>query len=44
MRRHLIFLTFIVMIFILALVVKINNDQEKAQKLNKLELVEKKVN
>jgi len=38
MRRHLISLTFIGMIFILALVVKINNDQEKAQKLNKLEL------
>lgn len=42
MRKHLLFLMFIVMIFILALVVKINNDQKKAQELNKLELVEKK--
>ena len=47
MRKHLIFLIFlifIVMIFILALVVKINNDQKKKQELNRLELVEKKVN
>lgn len=44
MRKHLIFLVFIVMIFILALVVKINNDQKKKQELNRLELVEKKAN
>ena len=44
MRKHLIFLIFIVMIFILALVVKINNDQKKKQELNRLELVEKKAN
>lgn len=44
MRKHLIFLVFIVMVFILALVVKINNDQKKEQKLNKLEIVEKKAN
>jgi len=42
MRKHLIFLVFIVMVFILALVVKINNDQKKAQEFNKLEMVEKK--
>ena len=41
MRKYLIFLIFIVMVFILALVVKINNDQKKAQELNKLKLVEK---
>ena len=41
MRKYLIFLVFIVMVFILALVVKINNDQKKAQELNKLKLVEK---
>lgn len=29
------------MVFILALVVKINNDQKREQELNKLELVEK---
>jgi len=44
MRKHLIFLIFIVMIFILALVVKVNNDQKKKQELNRLELVEKKAN
>ena len=44
MRKHLIFLVFIVMIFILALVVKINNGQKKKQELNRLELVEKKAN
>ena len=44
MRKHLIFLIFIVMIFILALGVKINNDQKKKQELNRLELVEKKAN
>lgn len=44
MRKHLIFLIFIVMVFILALVVKINNDQKKKQELNRLELVEKKAN
>lgn len=44
MRKHLIFLIFIVMVFILALVVKINNDQKREQDLNKLELVEKKAN
>lgn len=44
MRKHLIFLIFIVMIFILALTVKINNDQQKEQELNKLKLVEKKTN
>lgn len=44
MRKHLIFLFFIVMVFILALVVKIYNDQKREQELNKLELVEKKVN
>lgn len=43
MKKHLIFLVFIVMVFILALVVKINNDHKKAQALNKLELVEKKI-
>jgi hypothetical protein len=43
MRNHLIFLVFIVIVFILALVVKINNDQEREQDLNKLELVEKKL-
>ena len=32
------------MIFILALTVKINNDQQKEQELNKLKLVEKKNN
>lgn len=32
------------MIFILALTVKINNDQQKEQELNKLKLVEKKTN
>lgn len=41
MRKYLIFLFFIVMVFILALVVKINNDQKREQELNKLELVEK---
>ena len=41
MKKHLIFLVFIVMVFILALVVKINNDHKKRQALNKLELVEK---
>ena len=30
------------MVFILALGVKINNDQKKAQEFNKLEMVEKK--
>ncbi|SLO24902.1 Uncharacterised protein [Klebsiella variicola] len=44
MRKHLIFLIFIVMVFILALTVKINNDQQKEQELNKLKLVEKKNN
>ncbi|PJI31509.1 hypothetical protein CU320_13845 [Acinetobacter pseudolwoffii] len=44
MRRHLIFLFFIVMVFILAIVVKIENDQKKRQELSKLELVKKKVN
>lgn len=44
MRKHLIFLIFIVMVFILALTVKINNDQKKEQELNKLKLVEKKNN
>jgi hypothetical protein len=44
MRKHLIFLIFIVMVFILALTVKINNDQQKEQELNKLKLVEKKTN
>jgi len=29
MKKHLIFLVFIVMVFILALVVKINNDHKK---------------
>ena len=38
MKKHLIFLVFIVMVFILALVVKINNDHKKGQALNKLEL------
>jgi hypothetical protein len=32
------------MVFILALTVKINNDQQKEQELNKLKLVEKKNN
>lgn len=44
MRKHLIFLIFIVMVFILAIVVKIENDQKKRQELSKLELVKKKVN
>lgn len=44
MRKHLIFLFFIVMVFILAIVVKIENDQKKRQELIKLELVKKKVN
>ena len=44
MRRHLIFLFFIVMVFILAIIVKIENDQKKRQELSKLELVKKKVN
>lgn len=44
MRKHLIFVIFIVMVFILALTVKINNDQQKEQELNKLKLVEKKNN
>ena len=44
MRMHLIFLFFIVMVFILAIVVKIENDQKKRQELSKLELVKKKVN
>ena len=43
MKKHLIFLVFIVMVFILALVVKINNDHKKRQALNKLELVEKQI-
>lgn len=43
MRKHLIFLVFIVMVFILALVVKINNDHKKGQALKKLELVEKQI-
>lgn len=43
-RKHLIFLVFIVMTFILALIVKSNNDQKKVQELNELELVEKKAN
>ncbi|HDC9527014.1 TPA: hypothetical protein O9Q60_002707 [Staphylococcus aureus] len=43
MKKHLIFLVFIVMVFILALVVKINNDHKKGQALNKLELVEKQI-
>ena len=43
MRKHLIFLVFIVTVFILALVVKINNDHKKGQALNKLELVEKQI-
>ncbi|WP_281440802.1 hypothetical protein [Escherichia coli] len=44
MRKYLIFLIFIVMVFILAIVVKIENDQKKRQELSKLELVKKKVN
>ena len=36
MKKHLIFLVFIVMVFILALVVKINNDHKKGQALKKL--------
>jgi hypothetical protein len=44
MRKHLIFLSFIVMVFILAMVIKIENDQKKRQELSKLELVKKKVN
>ena len=43
MKKHLIFLVFIVMVFILALVVKINNDHKKGQALKKLELVEKQI-
>ena len=43
MKKHLIFLVIIVMVFILALVVKINNDHKKRQALNKLELVEKQI-
>ena len=43
MKKHLIFLVFIVMVFILALVVKINNDHKKVQALKKLELVEKQI-
>ena len=43
MKKHLIFLVFIVIVFILALVVKINNDHKKRQALNKLELVEKQI-
>ena len=31
MRRHLIFLIFIVMVFILAIVIKIENDQKKSK-------------
>ncbi len=44
MRKYLIFLIFIVMVFILAIVVKIENDQKKRQELSKLELFKKKVN
>ena len=44
MRKHLILLSFIVMVFILAMVIKIENDQKKRQELSKLELVKKKVN
>ena len=44
MRKYLIFLIFIVMVFILAIVIKIENDQKKRQELSKLELVKKKVN
>ncbi|ENW85933.1 hypothetical protein F905_02995 [Acinetobacter sp. CIP 53.82] len=43
MKKHLIFLVFIVMVFILALVVKIDNDHKKGQALKKLELVEKQI-
>ena len=43
MRKYLIFLIFIVMVFILAIVVKIENDQKKRQELSKLELVKKNV-
>lgn len=32
------------MVFILAMVIKIENDQKKRQELSKLELVKKKVN
>jgi integral membrane sensor domain MASE1 len=44
MKKHLIFLVFIVMVYFLALVVKINNDhKKKGQALKKLELVEKQI-
>jgi hypothetical protein len=44
MRKHLIFLFFIMMLFILAIVIKIENDQKKEQQLSKLKLIEKKIN
>ena len=44
MRKHLIFLFFIMILFILAIVIKIENDQKKEQQLSKLKLIEKKIN
>ncbi|HGW1746806.1 TPA: hypothetical protein ACNMTN_005594, partial [Klebsiella pneumoniae] len=41
MRRHLIFLAFIIMIFILALVVKLDNDRKKFEVFNEVETTSK---
>ena len=41
MRRHLIFLAFIIMIFILALVVKLDNDRKKFEVFNEIETTNK---
>ena len=41
MRRHLIFLAFIIMIFILAVVVKLDNDRKKFEVFNEVETTSK---
>ena len=41
MRRYLIFLAFIIMIFILALVVKLDNDRKKFEVFNEVETTSK---
>ncbi|MCG4607042.1 hypothetical protein L0O74_11990, partial [Bifidobacterium longum] len=41
MGRHLIFLAFIIMIFILALVVKLDNDRKKFEVFNEVETTSK---